>query len=1628
MNRRWGKRVLAGCMAMALLLPAAAPFLSYAKEALPDIQIEDVTEEEPMEVSEQSEDTDLCYISAFAVDEAIDGTAPFDANDEPGNDSADDNGIVRSFDTVNYTLKYTTAIRDQSVSGIDSADVMIKFVLPCDPSVAVFCEENMQWCLDRKVTYVYADGSYSTTWDMDRTVVRQILTGRRQLVNNESGNTIPGTGTLSVGVSVKMASAGSVIAPSFSIWMDGNGEKDVWTVENEVVVSAAPKYDLQISRNANCNILGYYNFTDGTVSSNPVSDDDVYGRLQGYGIALSLRNDTSAKGLKGIEIPQGTITFDLRMAEVCDGEDVSDDPDYDPYLWDYKMNSASSVSTKGTLGRTMAPLGQESSAGTSWQTNLPYNNRGSALYCCYDGGTMAVTQDLFDDNLLHVTLTGYAFDRKNMQFPDRDNSDRGTTIAANVGYFSVGYLQMLAPFPRDVDEIENITVTLTGSDFRATSLSGDTVTSEVLTSNNRNQTTITTYPQGSHSKRSFFYAQNGAQLASFWSLGDSYTYAGSTVRLTGHMTYTGDNYLSGTNILQKFDDEALEVPAGTNRFTSYSRSNSLTKVGTIHTLFAAKPDKTGWSSDQEMNDTREEDLIYFASIDDLNAAGYTCVGILWEVRDSKLYPNNSGGCISIYNLLHVKEDTPSGTVAMTKNDVRSFSAEQPNDFSWLDVPYEGVPGAYGVGGTQEAYVDGYATPRYVTYLNYAKSIYENGAMVGGHTNGYQGGNSLLIISNKVGVDITVADRTGEDIKSVYDLDAGERTASFSVQPSLIIDSANDDIYDSDAMDTLHVTITLPDGLHFNDTGVSMTPSSVEVRSDGTTVVTWTLADVPVREALDPIVFSVTIGEEGTPQDVSNNDWFLVSASATSENDVRPTLAANGNYDETQISVIKLAASAVTKRAMTPLTEQDGEIQYRLRYSNLSNADAKNVVLYDILPYVGDGRGSDFSGSYVVSKVEIDYSHADRYDWGWLYLTTDASGRTAAAEEKALSYDLSDMDPDMTGTAVTGRETFTPNLPATALAVDLRTVYGNTYIDVYITLQPTGNKPEDVYANRFTQFADRQAAVVTSNVVTSSVVSRAISGQVWIDSDQDGMYEADTDRLFAGAEVSLLYLENGDSGVYSSAYDIYGERIPDVTTGADGSYRFTNLHPGTYMVVVNGVSAYSLTVKNAGEDDTVDSDADGSYQTNQAQLDYAYIQGIDLPDLANMTGAVYESAHWDVGLVEVPAKLQITKTSDLPQDLSGLAGYSLEGAVFGVYTDAACTDEVLRLTTDADGVTEVKDLPVTKAAETTYYIKELTAPAGHALSTEVKALAVSFPEDVNRTFSVEIADKPLFADLGVLVKKTDGRGNPLAGALFTAVYDDGAGHSRTWLLLSDANGEVRLDEDYLQEGSDALYVYDGAPVVPYGGTLTLTETRAPAGYVSHGEPFVWETDADALVTKTAVNAARSGSLTIEKLDGNGDPLAGVTFALTYTASAAADGGVTPEEYLLSVGDTIEATTDVNGRAVWENLEPGTYLVTETAAPAGTQLLAKPFTVTIPVTMTREEAINAGADLSAGLIDGDTVCFYDLTYTVTDDAVLDLPMSGAYGAGLFAALGGALLFVSIVIVICEKKRRKKRKVLR
>ena len=81
---------------------------------------------------------------------------------------------------------------------------------------------------------------------------------------------------------------------------------------------------------------------------------------------------------------------------------------------------------------------------------------------------------------------------------------------------------------------------------------------------------------------------------------------------------------------------------------------------------------------------------------------------------------------------------------------------------------------------------------------------------------------------------------------------------------------------------------------------------------------------------------------------------------------------------------------------------------------------------------------------------------------------------------------------------------------------------------------------------------------------------------------------------------------------------------------------------------------------------------------------------------------------------------------------------LQDAVFGVYTDAACTDQskIGEITTGADGIASIDGLEAG-----TYHLKEITAPEGYQLDESVISVEVNQNTDGEDTL-IRVVSQPI----------------------------------------------------------------------------------------------------------------------------------------------------------------------------------------------------------------------------------------------------------------------------------------------
>ena len=96
--------------------------------------------------------------------------------------------------------------------------------------------------------------------------------------------------------------------------------------------------------------------------------------------------------------------------------------------------------------------------------------------------------------------------------------------------------------------------------------------------------------------------------------------------------------------------------------------------------------------------------------------------------------------------------------------------------------------------------------------------------------------------------------------------------------------------------------------------------------------------------------------------------------------------------------------------------------------------------------------------------------------------------------------------------------------------------------------------------------------------------------------------------------------------------------------------------------------------------------------------------------------------------------------------------------------------------------------------------------------------------------------------------------------------------------------------------------------------------------------------------------------LKKYDQTGTkPLEGVQFELKFVKAVEADTDLAKQyTALLKEGGTTTLTTDKNGEVRFENLDQGSYEITEVKTVAGQTLLKEKIKVDLPITMTKKEA--------------------------------------------------------------------------
>ncbi len=345
----------------------------------------------------------------------------------------------------------------------------------------------------------------------------------------------------------------------------------------------------------------------------------------------------------------------------------------------------------------------------------------------------------------------------------------------------------------------------------------------------------------------------------------------------------------------------------------------------------------------------------------------------------------------------------------------------------------------------------------------------------------------------------------------------------------------------------------------------------------------------------------------------------------------------------------------------------------------------------------------------------------------------------------------------------------------------------------------------------------------------------------------------------------------------------------------------------------------------------------------------------------------------------PGRLHIYKYDSETQE-------PLEGVVFNIYRDSACTDLYAQVVTDKDGEAVINEMPVGA-----YYIREVQGQSIHELYGGIDEIIIKS----NEWTEVDMSNRPWIVNISIekqleessVPAGQDGRKYALAGAEF-GLY---AGSN-----IAGANGKLLYEKDALiatlvtdasgKASVDAAWARKNLRL----GTYYIKELKAPEGFLLSDE--VYEIDATSpadtdtaagdntvdeytvdtvlyrnVIVKeslrtTPIRIAKSGQVKDSEIP---SPLAGAVFSAYDLDAMKADGidigdaaafdFLAPDKadeydkYRAVISSKEDApytvTTDASGIAETAALMDGRYAVVEVAAPYG-YALAVPQEVVLP----------------------------------------------------------------------------------
>lgn len=1521
--------------------PAQSAPQADAGQAAPDVTIHDML------------DTDSAAVSRLRLTDRITGTAPFDKDNERGDDKDETNDIVRSYDTVTYDYEYTLT-PDSTMDYYRRTRVGFRFELPYPKDKVTFDAEKMGW-----VDHTPGYEPKLTTETINGTVT-QVYTCYRLLEPTSQSPTVnPGTGSIGLSVAVKGAPHGYRFHPTVKAW-------PAWDASNPTNTGAHPPAvdtpkDVIVSAKLNLNVRmvdygnvdrGVFDFSSGAANAPNRTEGKVTGLGLGVALVTELRWPDRTKGLKGLEAPSGRITYRLRLSnqysdDTKTGTKHPMERRWQPLLYDY--GHIDNMDSK--YGRTFAWMGD------LWRRAPGVADRADGNYRVARGNTTITTTTGGRGTDVTVSFDGYdtsvfPIDNLSPDLRQKCSTDYMTSDCSTmqVGAIHTDVLQFITPTSRDgktvaqyygnVDQTANIS--MDDIALTATGVSGDRLataednSNQAVTGDDHAGSAVTVRIPGTYSTRVRYtywnndISWNDAGTSGDWTMpdysnGSDSLIQGAKLRLQiGHniiIQSEGDAEVMGMGLV-KFDPNSIE-PVDDHPDTQptifmnvFTWGTRVAKRGNaIPYWYAVKKDGSGWKDYREQRDTKISGLDYYPTLNEAKTHG-TIVGMLFEDHNTVDPTGTSFNrtFVPIVSLpARILDTARIGTVTPIVADtaywtrktlarVANLNADAP-DTQW------------------QQWSDGLTTrlPEYANSvkpnLTYSGDTYrpatfdDNGVYQGGDTADTLKGDSLYIAGETPHIAKQV-EQTNEagNTKTVYDLDKEQRTVDWKLTATADTSTTTDGgQYTTDYI----ITDTLPKGLAYVDGSMSVggqytqhTPDkgtvtggtpvtpTIAKNEDGTTTMTIRVNGARADSGTQTVIhYSTTIGDASDPDhDVRNNDSFTNHASIRSKRNMAPPLSSKAQIADMTVRVSRTRASALATRADPLLNDINRPLGYRNMLGNFSKDEKTNPYAVDVMPYTGLNQ-SNYHGDYVMTGLTVKAGAGASMNGVKVYFTNDQKWRNVDATK--ITREQVQQWTEATVNATTGKVTIPDGYSKpVAWAFTSPSLPANARYDFSLSIKPTSNKAADAYVNRWAD-GDNKVDAVTQ------VVERKVNGVAWFDTNHDGIRQ-DSDRLLPDVNVTLV--------------DANGRTVTSVngkpcttTTDGNGHYEIGSIPAGTgfrlRFTPKTGTAWHgqNVTVKNAKDaSEATDSDSDQENDSH-GNMVAGVIALKPFPALDEMTSAVYEDPNEDHGMsgtlmLATPATFKAVKV--------------LDGRPNGAWTDR---DRYVADITALDG-----------------------APANAVPST------ITFAD--NRTQTLQINSNAFPTD-GVYRYQVKERKGDNAGV----AYD-----SRTWILTVTVQDDLTTFKRHVTanaacDGVRSDTIQFTNTYAPKDATVTLTAHKT-FGNANNSHAKLTDFQFQLFDNERAVgvpvqtaNAAEDGTIRFQPLTFTASQLKGSkskTFTYTVREIRQSAGGVNYDSHMgmWQITVTDDLTGQLKAQTRTNAAHPTTFTNTYQAKPVSVQFRA------------------------------------------------------------------------------------------